>query len=119
MMRPGAMFAAMPSCAREGWAHDAVPRPNRPRPHRVRGRKNWRSRKRKGHSVQAGHRCVPRSRCVAHVSGEADCLLEVVVRRFLVGKLLELAVIREVRSNIAIQTLKAGASLLLDHLDAA
>jgi Lrp/AsnC family leucine-responsive transcriptional regulator len=56
------------------------------------------------------------------VSGEADYLLEVVVpdldhyRRFLVGKLLELAVIREVRSNIAIQTLKAGAMLPLDHL---
>src|SRR5215470_4478629 len=56
------------------------------------------------------------------VSGEADYLLEVVVsdlddyRGFLVGKLLELSIVREVRSNIAIQTLKAGALLLLDHL---
>ena len=56
------------------------------------------------------------------VSGEADCLLEVVVsdlddyRGFLVGKLLELSIVREVRSNIAIQTLKAGALLPLDHL---
>lgn len=58
------------------------------------------------------------------VSGEADYLLEVVVpdlehyQRFLVGKLLALAIVREVRSNIAIQTLKAGAPLPLDHLTA-
>jgi Lrp/AsnC family transcriptional regulator, leucine-responsive regulatory protein len=57
------------------------------------------------------------------LSGEADYLLEVVVpdldhyRAFLIGKLLELAVVREVRSNVAIQTLKAGGSLPLDHLD--
>jgi Lrp/AsnC family transcriptional regulator, leucine-responsive regulatory protein len=56
------------------------------------------------------------------VSGEADYLLEVVVpdleqyQRFLVGKLLNLAIVREVRSNIAIQSLKAGAPLPLDHL---
>jgi Lrp/AsnC family transcriptional regulator, leucine-responsive regulatory protein len=56
------------------------------------------------------------------VSGDADYLLEVVVpdlehyRRFLVGKLLNLPVVREVRSNIAIQTLKAGAPLPLSHL---
>jgi Lrp/AsnC family leucine-responsive transcriptional regulator len=56
------------------------------------------------------------------VSGEADYLLEVVVpdlehyQRFLVGKLLELPIVREVRSNIAIQTLKSGAALPLDHL---
>ena len=56
------------------------------------------------------------------VSGEADYFLEVVVpgyQRFLVGKLLNLPIVREVRSNIAIQTLKAGAPLPLDHLDAA
>jgi Lrp/AsnC family leucine-responsive transcriptional regulator len=57
------------------------------------------------------------------VSGEADYLLEVVVpdlqhyQRFLVGKLLNLPVIREVRSNIAIQTLKSGAPLPLSHLE--
>jgi Lrp/AsnC family leucine-responsive transcriptional regulator len=55
------------------------------------------------------------------VSGEADYFLEVVVQdlpdyqRFLVGKLLNLSIVREVRSNIAIQTLKAGAALPLDH----
>jgi Lrp/AsnC family leucine-responsive transcriptional regulator len=56
------------------------------------------------------------------VSGEADYFLEVVVpdlehyQRFLVGKLLNLPIVREVRSNISIQTLKAGAALPLEHL---
>jgi Lrp/AsnC family leucine-responsive transcriptional regulator len=56
------------------------------------------------------------------VSGEADYFLEVVVpdlagyQRFLVGKLLNLPIVREVRSNIAIQTLKADAPLPLEHL---
>jgi Lrp/AsnC family leucine-responsive transcriptional regulator len=59
------------------------------------------------------------------VSGEADYFLDVVVpdlehyREFLVTKLLDLAIVREVRSNIAIQTLKAGAPLPLGHLDPA
>jgi Lrp/AsnC family transcriptional regulator, leucine-responsive regulatory protein len=57
------------------------------------------------------------------VSGEADYLLEVVVpdleqyQYFLIGKLLNLPIVREVRSNIAIQTLKAGAPLPLAHLE--
>jgi Lrp/AsnC family leucine-responsive transcriptional regulator len=57
------------------------------------------------------------------VSGEADYFLEVVVpdlehyQQFLVGRLLNLPIVREVRSNIAIQTLKAGAPLPLNHLD--
>ena len=56
------------------------------------------------------------------VSGEADYFLEIVVpdlgdyQRFLVDKLLNLPIVREVRSNIAIQTLKAGAPLPLEHL---
>jgi Lrp/AsnC family leucine-responsive transcriptional regulator len=56
------------------------------------------------------------------VSGEADYLLEVVVpdleryQRFLLDKLLELPMVREVRSNIAIRSLKAAAALPLDHL---
>lgn len=56
------------------------------------------------------------------ISGEVDYLLEVVVpdlesyQQFLVGKLLNLSMVREVRSNIAIQTLKVGAPLPLDHL---
>jgi Lrp/AsnC family transcriptional regulator, leucine-responsive regulatory protein len=58
------------------------------------------------------------------VSGEADYHLEVVVpdlehyQRFLLGKLLALSIVRDVRSNIAIQTLKAGSALPLDHLEA-
>ena len=57
------------------------------------------------------------------VSGEADYYLEVVVpdlehyQRFLVGKLLNLPIVREVRSKIAIQTVKAGAPLPLEHLE--
>jgi Lrp/AsnC family leucine-responsive transcriptional regulator len=56
------------------------------------------------------------------VAGEADYLLEVVVpdlahyQRFLLGQLLSLPIVREVRSSIAIQTLKAGAPLPLGHL---
>ena len=56
------------------------------------------------------------------ISGEVDYLLEIVVpdldhyQRFLVHKLLGLPIIREVRSNIAIQTLKAAAPLPLEHL---
>jgi Lrp/AsnC family transcriptional regulator, leucine-responsive regulatory protein len=56
------------------------------------------------------------------VSGEADYLLEVVVpdlehyRRFLNGKLLALPLVKEVRSNIAIESLKMAAPLPLDHL---
>jgi Lrp/AsnC family transcriptional regulator, leucine-responsive regulatory protein len=58
------------------------------------------------------------------ISGEVDYLLEVVVadleryQKFLVGKLLDLAIVKEVRSNIAIQTLKAASLLPLDHLAA-
>src|SRR5260221_12831693 len=57
------------------------------------------------------------------VSGESDYFLEVVVpdlgdyQRFLVGALLNLPIVREVHSNIAIQTLKAGAPLPLAHLE--
>jgi Lrp/AsnC family leucine-responsive transcriptional regulator len=56
------------------------------------------------------------------VSGEDDYFLEVVVpdlehyQRFLVGRLLSMPIVREVRSSIAIQTLKAGAPLPLAHL---
>lgn len=55
------------------------------------------------------------------VSGDADYLLEVVTRdlehyrRFLVEQLLNLPIVREVRSNIAIQTRKAAAPLPLNY----
>jgi Lrp/AsnC family transcriptional regulator, leucine-responsive regulatory protein len=53
------------------------------------------------------------------ISGEADYLLEVVAadleqyQQFLIERLLSLPIVREVRSNIAIQTRKAGAPLPL------
>jgi Lrp/AsnC family transcriptional regulator, leucine-responsive regulatory protein len=56
------------------------------------------------------------------VSGDSDYLLEVVVpdresyQTFLVEKLLDLPIIKEVRSNIAIQPLKTAAPLPLAHL---
>jgi Lrp/AsnC family transcriptional regulator, leucine-responsive regulatory protein len=56
------------------------------------------------------------------VSGETDYLLEVVLtdlehyQDFLVGRLLELPMVREVKSNIAIQTRKAAGPLPLDNL---
>jgi Lrp/AsnC family leucine-responsive transcriptional regulator len=56
------------------------------------------------------------------VSGEDDYLLEIVVpdlehyQRFLLDKLLDFAIVRGVRSSIAIQTLKVGAPLPLAHL---
>ncbi|MCW5732743.1 MAG: Lrp/AsnC family transcriptional regulator [Enhydrobacter sp.] len=59
------------------------------------------------------------------VSGTVDYLLEVVVpdlahyQEFLIGKLLALSMVREVQSSIAINTLKAGAPLPLDHLHVA
>jgi len=58
------------------------------------------------------------------VSGESDYLLEVVVadlahyQRFLVGQLLNMPIVREVRSNFAIQTLKATAPLPFGDLGA-
>jgi len=59
------------------------------------------------------------------ITGEVDYLLEVVVpdlghyQRFLLDKLLSLPIIKEVRSTIAIQTLKEGAPLPLGHLHGA
>ena len=56
------------------------------------------------------------------VSGEVDYLLEVVVadleryQRFLLDEMLALPIVKEVRSTIAIQTLKAMAPLPLAHL---
>src|SRR5690349_12894252 len=56
------------------------------------------------------------------VSGEADFLLEVVVpdlahyENFLVGTLLKMPMIKDIRSNFAIRTVKANAPLPLGHL---
>ncbi|MDR3467135.1 MAG: Lrp/AsnC family transcriptional regulator [Xanthobacteraceae bacterium] len=57
------------------------------------------------------------------VSGETDYLLEVVVadlahyQRFLLDRLLDIPIVREVKSNIVIQAHKACAPVPLDHLD--
>lgn len=57
------------------------------------------------------------------VSGEADFLLQVVLpdlaayERFLLGVLLKLPGVTDIRSNFAIQTVKDNAPLPLDHLD--
>ena len=56
------------------------------------------------------------------VSGTADYLLEVVVadlrhyEEFLMGKLLQLDVVQEVKSNFAIRTVKSRAPLSLEQL---
>lgn len=56
------------------------------------------------------------------VSGEVDYLIEVVAadldhyQRFLLDKLLDLPLIKEVRSTIALQTRKTAAPLPLGHL---
>jgi Lrp/AsnC family transcriptional regulator, leucine-responsive regulatory protein len=56
------------------------------------------------------------------VSGEADFLLEVVVpdlagyERFLLGTLLRLPGVSDIRSNFAIQQVKGRSPLPLDHL---
>lgn len=60
---------------------------------------------------------------MAHlVSGESDFLLQVVVpdlrayETFLTGTLLKLPGVRDIRSNFAIQTVKAQSPLPLNHL---
>jgi Lrp/AsnC family leucine-responsive transcriptional regulator len=56
------------------------------------------------------------------ISGEADFLLEVVVtdlqayERFLLGRLLKLPMVKDIRSNFVIRTVKDKAPLPLDHL---
>jgi Lrp/AsnC family leucine-responsive transcriptional regulator len=56
------------------------------------------------------------------VSGEADFLLQIVVtdlaayERLLLGALLKLPGVKDIRSNFAIRTVKSAAPLPLDHL---
>lgn len=56
------------------------------------------------------------------ISGEADYLMEVVVpdvesyQRFLTEKLLSLPIVKKVRSHIALQVLRSGQALPLNHL---
>jgi len=76
-------------------------------------------------ALEEAFRASPEIVACHMVSGEADYLLEVVVpdlehyQRFLLGKLLSLPIVKEVRSHIAITTVKAAAALPLDHLASA
>jgi DNA-binding Lrp family transcriptional regulator len=64
----------------------------------------------------------PTTRSAHIVSGDADFLLEVVVpdlrsyERFLLGSLLKLPGVKDVRTNFAIRTVKAPSPLPLGHL---
>ncbi|WP_376096505.1 Lrp/AsnC family transcriptional regulator [Roseomonas sp. CCTCC AB2023176] len=67
-------------------------------------------------------RAVPEIVSCHLVSGESDFLLQVVVpdlagyERLLLGTLLRLPGVSDIRSNFAIQTVKAEGGLPLDHL---
>jgi len=76
-------------------------------------------------AVQEAFRAMPEIIACHIVSGESDFLLETVFpdiasyERFLFGKLLTLPMVKDIRSNIVIRTVKEGAALPLDHLAAA
>jgi Lrp/AsnC family leucine-responsive transcriptional regulator len=75
-------------------------------------------------ALQEAMRKMPEVVSCHLVSGEADFLLEVVVpdlahyETFLVGTLLKMPMIKDIRSNFAIRTVKSGAPLPLGHLSA-
>ena len=76
-------------------------------------------------AIQEAFRSMPEVISCHLVSGESDFLLETVFpdiasyERFLFGKLLTLAMVKDIRSNFVIRTVKQGAPLPLDHLAAA
>lgn len=73
-------------------------------------------------AIQEAFRAMPEVVSCHLVSGEADFLLEVVVpdlegyESFLLGRLLTLPMVKDVRSNFVIRTVKERAPLPLDHL---
>ncbi|MGC2856074.1 Lrp/AsnC family transcriptional regulator [Novispirillum sp. DQ9] len=73
-------------------------------------------------AIQEAFRAMPEVVSCHLVSGEADFLLEVVVpdlegyEAFLLGRLLTLPMVKDVRSNFVIRTVKERAPLPLDHL---
>lgn len=73
-------------------------------------------------AFRAAVRALPQVVSAHLVSGESDFLLQVVVpdlaayERFLTGTLLRLPGVSDIRSNVAIQTVKDQAALPLDHL---
>lgn len=73
-------------------------------------------------ALQQAIKAMPEVVSAHLVSGEADFLLEVVVpdlrryEEFLVGTLLKLPMVKDIRSNFAIRRVKADAPLPLGHL---
>jgi Lrp/AsnC family transcriptional regulator, leucine-responsive regulatory protein len=73
-------------------------------------------------ALQQAIKAMPEVVSAHLVSGEADFLLEVVVpdlkhyEAFLIGTLLKLPMIKDIRSNFAIRTVKTDATLPLGHL---
>lgn len=73
-------------------------------------------------AIQEAFKALPEVVSCHLVSGETDYLLEVVVpdlqayERFLVGKLLKFAEIKDVRSSFVIRTVKNRAPFSLAHL---
>jgi Lrp/AsnC family transcriptional regulator, leucine-responsive regulatory protein len=73
-------------------------------------------------ALQESVRRMPEVVACHLVSGEADFLLEVVVpdlahyEKLLIGTLLKMPMIKDIRSHFAIRTVKAGAPLPLAHL---
>lgn len=74
-------------------------------------------------AIQAAFIGMPEVVACHLLSGETDFLLEVVVQdlahyeQFLLGKLLLLPMVKDIRSNIVIRTVKQNAPLPLPHLD--
>lgn len=77
----------------------------------------------KAHTFEQEVLAMPEVVSCHMVSGDDDYLIEVIVpdleryQKFLIGRLLELPLVANVRSNIALETLKAGAPLPLNHLN--
>jgi Lrp/AsnC family leucine-responsive transcriptional regulator len=75
-------------------------------------------------AIQEAFRQMPEVISCHLLSGESDFLLEVVVpdlasyERFLLGKLLKLPMVKDIRSNFSIRTVKHRTPLPLDHLHA-
>jgi Lrp/AsnC family leucine-responsive transcriptional regulator len=73
-------------------------------------------------AIQQAFNRMPEVVSCALVSGDADFLLEVVLpdlpayEAFLLGKLLKLPMVKDVRSNFVIRTVKNKGPLPLDHL---
>jgi Lrp/AsnC family leucine-responsive transcriptional regulator len=73
-------------------------------------------------AIQEAFRAMPEVISCHLISGEYDFLLECVFpdiewyERFLLGRLLKLPMVRDVKSNFVIRTVKEGAALPLDHL---